>query len=358
MKDRDLLQSKVIDFLRFPMIVGIVLLHSYLETIGGIDIPQNGIPVYHWLSFFISKVLAQIAVPLFFFISGYLFFYRVTFSCAIYTTKLRSKMKTLLMPYLFWNMVVLAGYWGIALFSPVELTSGAYKSVVDYTFYDYLLAFWKVNGTMPINGVLWFIRDLMIVVLFSPLLYWALRYLRWMGLLLGGGMWILGVHSSIPSMTAIFFFSLGAWFSINSRNFVADFKPFFPYGFILYLLFAIGTVGMRESQSFDYISRVGILLGVVAVIALVTYYVEKGSWKSSAFLTGSCFLVYAFHQLPLNIVERIMSKAMHPIQDWQFILMYFIGPLIIIMMDLLVYALLSKYSPHFVAFITGNRNRR
>ena len=61
------LQSKVIDVLRFPMIVGVVLWHSFFEGIMGLDIPDSGIPIYHTTSFFISRILASVAVPLFLF---------------------------------------------------------------------------------------------------------------------------------------------------------------------------------------------------------------------------------------------------------------------------------------------------
>ena len=210
MDDKDILQSKVIDFLRFPMIVSIVLLHAFLESIKGLDIPANGIPVYHFLSFFISRVLVSVAVPLFFFISGYLFFYRVSFSLAVYGKKLRARVRTLLIPYLFWNVVVLAGYWAMALLSPVEFTSGAYKLVQDYTLRDYLLCFWNINGAMPVNGVLWFIRDLMIMVVCAPVVYWVLRYFRWYALVVLGGIWMTGVTLEIPQMSAVFFFSVGA----------------------------------------------------------------------------------------------------------------------------------------------------
>ena len=67
------LQSKVIDVLRFPMIVGVVLWHSFFEGIMGLDIPDSGIPIYHTTSFFISRILASVAVPLFFYFRVSLF---------------------------------------------------------------------------------------------------------------------------------------------------------------------------------------------------------------------------------------------------------------------------------------------
>ena len=52
------LQSKVIDVLRFPMIVGVVLWHSFFEGIMGLDIPDSGIPRYQANSNIKSRILA------------------------------------------------------------------------------------------------------------------------------------------------------------------------------------------------------------------------------------------------------------------------------------------------------------
>ncbi|MCI1683077.1 MAG: acyltransferase [Bacteroides sp.] len=350
------LQSKVIDFLRFPMIVGIVLLHAFLEDIRGLNIPDGGLPIYHHASFFISRVLVFVAVPLFFFISAYLFFYHTSFSFESYKKKLKKRAHTLLIPYLFWNLVIIVGHWMVTLLSPVQLTSGAYKLIEDYTWWDYLRSFWAVNGSMPINGVLWFIRDLMIMMVLSPVVYFMIRYLRWIAVLLIGGIWLSGVTCDIPQMSAIFFFTLGAWYSINRRNFVADFKSFFPWGILLYFIYALGTVATREYTGFVYVSNAGILLGIVAVIALTAHYVEKGKWRASVFLTGSCFLVYAFHQLPLNIMVRILFRLIHPVSDGQFLFIYLISPVTIILMDLLIYAILKRFLPKFTIFITGGRS--
>lgn len=355
MENNDALQSRVINFLRFPMIVAVVLQHAFLESVK-VNMPEVGIPVYHNLSFLISKVFAYVAVPLFFFISGYLFFYHTSFSFSVYKRKLHSRARTLLVPYLFWNVVILVCHWGVYLFSPISLTSGYYKLVCDYSWLDYLKIFWAVNGTFPINGALWFVRDLMIMIVCSPLVYWALRYLRWCILVIFGVVWLLGGTLEIPQMTAIFFFSLGAWFSLEGRNFVEDFRVFYPCGVILYLIVALGTILIRESSGFVFISNAGILLGLVSCVAITRHYVNKGCWRASAFLTGSCFLVYAFHHLPLNMFVRLWFRFTHPVSDWQFVLIYFMAPITIIAIDLLIYALLKKRYPKFVAIITGGRS--
>ena len=73
------LLSKTIDFLRFPLIVGVVFIHTDFSNIviGGVkQISFVNFPVFARIFFLFSKVIFEVCVPLFFFISGFLFFYR------------------------------------------------------------------------------------------------------------------------------------------------------------------------------------------------------------------------------------------------------------------------------------------
>lgn len=71
------LQSKVISFLRFPLIVAVVMIHSSPQHIivGGVEFfDDNNLGFYGYIYNLITEIIAQSAVPLFFFISGFLFF--------------------------------------------------------------------------------------------------------------------------------------------------------------------------------------------------------------------------------------------------------------------------------------------
>jgi surface polysaccharide O-acyltransferase-like enzyme len=66
--------SQVISFLRFPMIIGIVLIHSGIEM----DYNFSEYVIYDMIvTKGIIGILSRVCVPLFFMISGYLFFYNV-----------------------------------------------------------------------------------------------------------------------------------------------------------------------------------------------------------------------------------------------------------------------------------------
>lgn len=69
--DYDLLQSKTIDWLRFPLMFMVVFIHVCHQNL--LDMKPS---VFAYGTYFtVSQVIARIAVPLFFIISGYYFFF-------------------------------------------------------------------------------------------------------------------------------------------------------------------------------------------------------------------------------------------------------------------------------------------
>lgn len=76
-EEENKLLSRTISFIRFPLCVLVVILHSDLLAkpiyrLGILDIEQNA-PIYTSISWFFSRYLAYSAVPIFFIISGFYF---------------------------------------------------------------------------------------------------------------------------------------------------------------------------------------------------------------------------------------------------------------------------------------------
>ena len=85
----DSLLSKTISFLRFPLIVGVVFIHSNILVVNaqGTVMRFDKWPFVAFVMNLFSSVFADVCVPLFFFISGFLFFYYSDFSKEIYRSK-------------------------------------------------------------------------------------------------------------------------------------------------------------------------------------------------------------------------------------------------------------------------------
>ena len=362
-KTNEEILSQTIAFLRFPLIVGVVLIHSKVNdvVIKGVQlIPPDGHWFYDTISYLFSDIFARIAVPLFFFISGFLFFYKTpAFTKEVYGRKLKKRVHTLLIPYIFWNFAVaLLILLSAVFFSGLKSEAG--MAVCDYTFQDWLLKFWYDENSvfqLPINGPLWFLRDLMVVMLFSPLVYWVVKKLKQYVLIVLGIFWVADFWFTLPgfSITALFFFSFGAYFSIHGINFAVKGQSYWRQAGVLYLLLSLVVLALREYEWCTYLENINILIGMFFAVSLTAHFIGKGTWRANKFLSESSFFIYAYHGLFLGWTVKVLCIVLHPQGDAMLLLVYFLSPAIIILAGLGAYYVLKKYLPLTTAFITGGR---
>lgn len=361
MLSNDDILSKTIMFLRFPLIVAVVFIHTNLTDVminGTLLVDEGQFPVHDILRHVITGELARIAVPLFFFISGFLFFYCSEFSLAAYGMKLKKRVRTLLVPYLFWNIMVFLLFLLTQTFLS-SMTSGRNKLISDYNWLDWLNLFWNYRDGMPICYQFWFIRDLIFVILCSPVVYYFIRYCKLFSLIALGGLWILGLWFKVPgiSITAFFFFSFGAWFSINKRNFAIDFKTMLLPATIFYIIFLItgALLWYNKATDYSFIYNIGIIIGLVTVVGWTAFGIEKKKLGISAFLAGSAFFVYAYHGMPIALVVKYWVKMLQPASEVTMVAGYILIPILIVCAGVSIYALMRRYFPFFTGLITGGR---
>ena len=115
--------SEAISWIRFPLIFLIILLHCYST----VKLPGNHV-MYFKAIYPFSLWLGETGVPGFFFISGFLFFH----SKKTHRQKISSRIHTLLIPYLLWNLILLGLYVVAFLVGwiPVERGVGTCVAIV------------------------------------------------------------------------------------------------------------------------------------------------------------------------------------------------------------------------------------
>ena len=98
--------SEKIKIISFVLILLVVQLHAYnLDLLFGKEtiILNKG---FNWIfQNFFSNGITRIAVPLFFIISGYLFFLQFQPTIENYFEKIKKRIKTLFIPYLIWSII-------------------------------------------------------------------------------------------------------------------------------------------------------------------------------------------------------------------------------------------------------------
>lgn len=191
-----------------------------------------------------------------------------------------------------------------------SLLSGENKLIIDYTIKDWIEAFWarpyleEHPNFRPIAFQFWFIRDLMVAMVFSPAIYILVKYLRSFIVFVFGILWILGFGFNVPgfSMVSFFSFSAGAYFSVYEKNFAASFGYVLPFSWIIYLIIALVDLCTKGNSCNQHIHVLGIIVGCIFVIGLVVKCIDNGLWKVNGILSSSTFFCmpitdYRWHYL-------------------------------------------------------------
>jgi surface polysaccharide O-acyltransferase-like enzyme len=361
------LQSKVIDFLRFPLIVGVLFIHNGSATvsISGEELGNSGyMPLHHFCSDLFSQILGRVAVPLFFFISGFLFFLKTPYlGKKEYFQKLRARTKTLLIPYLFWNLLYLA-FLFLAFSIPALGLSKWINRMSEITAFDFqymLTSLWGLpsRGMYPIVYQFWFIRDLMVVVVLSPIIYLFVKKAKIYGIFLLGVLWFFNCGFVITgiSSVAIFFFTAGAWFGINKQNMVEQMGHIKSLSFIVYPVLVVADLLTKEYMLVNpYVHKMGIVFGVIFLFNLSSFLLYTNKITVNKFLSTASFFVFAVHEMwLLSPIRKVVFVVLKPSTDVELAILYFVNVIIVISIALLLYYLLRKFLPRFTKIITGGR---
>lgn len=361
--NREQLQSKVISFLRFPLIVAVVLIHVQFLEIDGIKArigapePFYGtFPVYENVLYLFAQILARVAVPLFFFFSGFLFYYKSGgFTKSIYIQKIKKRFRTLLLPYVIWNIL----YFLLHVIQWEAIFECNKRLLVKgFSFSDCLMMFWDYNNRdAPISYQFWFIRDLMVVVLLTPIIYLLTKKFGAIFLVILGILWFLGIGRDFNGckIDAFFFFSLGAFFSIKKKNFVEIVKPNIALWGVLYFIFVLISLFFKNYNFHVYTIQTSIIIGIAFAIALSAIQIERKKWKVNIFLSESSFFIYAYHVIALPILLHIPMVLIPLNSDLHATILYFLWAIVTIIVGLVAFYGLKKHFPIITSFLTGGR---
>jgi surface polysaccharide O-acyltransferase-like enzyme len=360
------LQSATIDLLRFPLIFMVIFIHlSYTAVhLPDADFPlfsEQGILNLLYLS--LSDGICRLAVPTFFIISGYLFFINVTdFTWEQYKYKIKRRFRSLVIPYFLWNLIaIILSVAALALHPSVSFVS--FNSIPELISNGWHLFYDAHAGIYPIDFPLWFVRDLIVVSLLSPLIYWYVKKLGIFGLILilvagATKMWI-----SLPgfSITAFFYFPVGAYFAINRYNIVEfsrRYKSVIIVGAIILYGLYIYFNGEHSDARFAKIVLFS-LFGAFAFFYLGSQLIVKYHVKPNRMLLSSCLFVLALHAILSQTMIRATESLIHYIipgtSFFEDITVYILTPIITALICLAIFAFCRKYLPTLTRLLTGNK---
>lgn len=370
MKNNGTISSRI-EILRFPLIIGIVFIHNYTSTI---RMAQGSIGVEHssawddFVRFFISQGVARVAVPLFFLVSGYLFFLG-QWSWSKYAGKLKRRVNTLLIPFLFWNLATWAIYTAGRRIPQTRMyfEGGVWPPAGQVSFLGYIGALFGISARYPIDYQFWFIRDLIALVVLAPVIYFLLRG-KWLlpFLLILFGLWFAAAWPDLwPSMVhsiflpeqieAALYFSLGAYLSQPGKDVTCldKFGPWISAAFFVFLV-----LHSTYQDRLPYLHKFVILFGVPSLWWLTGLALGSAKLKASLIgLVGDGFFVFAAHEPLQTVVRKVSYRLFSPTAGASVLALYLLTPVCMIALLVVVRRCLLKIMPRFTGVITGNTYR-
>ena len=282
----DISQYDVIRQVRFPMIVLVTFAHSYGHVAEDFNLLTSDWSTYEFLKLLVSQTLVKVAVPVFFIMSGYLFFSNVKeWNFNVYRQKMLRRAKTLLIPYLIWNLLMVMKLKTISWSFFWNYIPEAGRQIDWFGAEHYLVA--------PANMPLWFLRDLIVVSLLTPIIYIGVHKLGYMLIIVLTILYLSGVCPFIPGLSAyaIYFFMLGAFLGIRKLDLIeSSMRVEFP-AYILSIILGTVMLFTYHTAFFSSLMLAFRITGAIAVFCLASHFATK----TSSLVFDSAYFIYLAH---------------------------------------------------------------
>lgn len=346
----DAAASQTIGLLRWALMALIVVIHTNLVADTGCTETVYG-NLYRW-----AGNVVWLASPLFFLISGYLFVASDNgFSWQAFTEKCRRRLKTWVAPYLLWNTIYLLFYGLVGLVLPSVL--GDVPPLQEMTLTDILKAYCCIRGegfnSGPIDGPLWFLRDLIAIALFTPLYVATLRWHKatiLIPILLGFLPHQLGFESEMA------FFMIGIWLNIWMPSLSVLLKKNVWGSLAVYLITAVlVTATPIPEWSISALTFVRNLSGMYLLAQLAERLVARHpsiDWRA---LAEPVFFVFALHSMFARPLTKLSANWLvaHDAGCFAFVSTHLLNAIITMTISILIYRLLRRLMPTVCSWLSG-----
>lgn len=321
--------SSAINVMRFPMLLLIVLIHCNM-TYRSVSAEGSHVIADDIMNL-VSECLCRGCVPLYFAISGYLFFCNVDrVNAKILTKKWHSRIYTLLQPYILWNilgMIVL-----VVIHSEVARPFFPGLGELDFNVSFVASCFWKVNEQYsffettgsPADSPMWYIRDWMVLNLLSPVIFLLVKKLKWWPVIalvccFVGGVW---VRVTTLTLTGILFYTVGVTVAVNKTNIYPDIAKLRLLPWLALGWSVVDVLRLYPSQFAHSVHAVTIVIVFLAMVNIGGRVTHNKSFLYMAKLGQLGFFIFAMHMLIAAEVKTAVWKIIAPTNNIAWIACY------------------------------------
>lgn len=334
-----------IDGAKMFLILGVVMVHCYMRHELGDSFPAVAFAVES----FLSVGVARTCVPLFFMLSGFLIFWNVkNFSMHTYRKKLISRANSLLIPYVLWNIIGAA----VFLVKVYAFHFPGFDVITAHGFNigKFLMGFISLHNTFPYDMPLWFLRNLIVFVVLSPVAYAVGRSSLLTALvtafcmvlshdLWGGIYYIMGGRVALHP---------GVFERLRSRRAIA-------FSLVPWAVCAILT------SYPPWLGKMWFTTEMIRNIAGLPLVLAAGKMVQSSNLgiikplMGATFFIYAFHGLLCSAARRFFLGIFGSASSLQVLSAYAATFVSLIVISVILWEIMKSIMPRAAALLCGGR---
>lgn len=323
------------------LIIMVVYIHSYY-------LEAEQYPCALFLQNLTGRGICRVANPLFFCISGYLFARNINCMKDVFS-KQRKRIRTLLIPYILWNIIFVLWYVLLECFPGINRFNNSKGLLDNYLNVPLSESLYNLL-VVPAAFQLWFLRDLLMMLLFSPLLWWITnKSVR--------GVLAMILLSIIVYPMWLIYFWIGVTIAVKKCNIENYYRP--VWFVLLCIMTYIGNaIYIAYGNSFN--SSIDVLVNIIGVylvwclydvLSKGKSYTDKGIWK---YVCGYSFFIYCFHEPAFNIIKK-MALYLFGTTESTIIFFYYLNPWIMLVSAILIARFLQKIAPQLYNILTGGR---
>lgn len=342
--------SKKLKILSFISITGVLVAHSYF-------VENNAWGINAFIQDWIGCQIVRFCIPLFFFISWYLFF-RETKDGGIrkILRKMRTRGRSLLLPYLLWNLLFFLSIIFLQLIPGIGskinsdfLALLQTKSIPDL----FLFIFWE-----PAGFHLWFLQYLILFVLFCPVFYVLFHYKKAAVVIFLILCAMIGIYGwGGDNMQGVLFFLMGGFIAYNGVNierYQIKNRNAILIPAAIYLIWCAINCFYPEFQ-FPFLNVIRLALGTYSVWTLYDLF-SSPKWAGQIISWAPyTFFIYVFHEPWINIYKKAITLFL-PSNEAILLFGYFSTPLVTLLASIFIARILQKYTETAYSILTGGRH--
>lgn len=339
-------KSYYIDVIKFVLILGVVAWHSNVSFMAVED------TVGKYIVWFLANpvCLVGVVVPVFFIVSGYLYFLNIKkFDFKTYRDKSRRRFFSLVVPYLLWNLIALVlqlikcRFLGFPSLGLIENGHIVFPRLIE--------GFWNYSEGYPFAFAFWFIRNLIVVVLVSPLVYLIGGIKQWPFFI-----FLLIVCVCDTPLFGFEFFVIGCAMASFYSGWLKSLKlTHVMPALLVWIAYGVAMVWVDFGRFGTFMLIVSSFCAFIVTFYFARRYSGVMAGPVGRLLVASTFFLYAMHQLFCTVTRNFYAGIFGVDTSAGVILSFLCTFSTLLTCSFVVWLIMRRIMPAATRVLSGNR---